>query len=373
MTLCLVTRIVACRTSFPLAFFIGDCDWSNLQYPAGNCEYITKRPIFIGHNRSRVYLNTEQSFRSDKPSSQISKSWQKVAPRRAPMRLLDHRAEVGQKKDRARGDSRGRGRGGRGRGRGGRGARDGVLGSHAQAAAVNGDQDPTNAPPPPQPGGLGVFGSRLTKDAEKNTSGEQKGSAPAEGGDEVEAEVCFICASTITHQSVAPCNHRTCHICALRMRALYKTKACAHCRSEAPTVIFTDEGEKRFEDYKDSDFFRTDANLGIAYENPEIFEDTVLLLRYNCPDADCDAACLGWPDLHRHVRNVHHKVMCDLCTRTKKVFTHEHELFTQQDLRNHENFGDDIPFERQQRILRAAFDHGVTHFDLANNYGPPFG
>lgn len=47
---------------------------------------------------------------------------------------------------------------------------------------------------------------------------------------ETEAEVCFICASNVVHQSVAPCNHRTCHICALRLRALYKTKACAHCR-----------------------------------------------------------------------------------------------------------------------------------------------
>ena len=37
------------------------------------------------------------------------------------------------------------------------------------------------------------------------------------------------------------------------------------------------------------------------------------------------------------------------------------------------NFGDDVPFERQRDILRTAFDHGVTHFDLANNYGPPFG
>ena len=35
--------------------------------------------------------------------------------------------------------------------------------------------------------------------------------------------------------------------------------------------------------------------------------------------------------------------MCDLCTRNKKVFTHEHELFTQQDLRKHEKFGDDNP------------------------------
>lgn len=197
--------------------------------------------------------------------------------------------------------------------------------------------------PPPQPGGNGVFGNRLTKDAENNTSGEQKQGATQEGGEDVEAEVCFICASPISHQSVAPCNHRTCHICALRLRALYKTKACAHCRTEAATVIFTDDGEKRFEDYQESDFYRTDANLGIAYEKPEIFEDTVLLLRYNCPDESCDAACLGWPDLHRHVRSVHHKMMCDLCSRNKKVFTHEHELFTQQELRNHEKYGDDNP------------------------------
>ena len=37
------------------------------------------------------------------------------------------------------------------------------------------------------------------------------------------------------------------------------------------------------------------------------------------------------------------------------------------------NFGDDVPFERQRSILRTAFDLGVTHFDLANNYGPPYG
>jgi L-glyceraldehyde 3-phosphate reductase len=37
------------------------------------------------------------------------------------------------------------------------------------------------------------------------------------------------------------------------------------------------------------------------------------------------------------------------------------------------NFGDDVPFERQRETLRAAFDLGVTHFDLANNYGPPYG
>jgi L-glyceraldehyde 3-phosphate reductase len=37
------------------------------------------------------------------------------------------------------------------------------------------------------------------------------------------------------------------------------------------------------------------------------------------------------------------------------------------------NFGDERPIETQRAILRRAFDRGVTHFDLANNYGPPYG
>lgn len=37
------------------------------------------------------------------------------------------------------------------------------------------------------------------------------------------------------------------------------------------------------------------------------------------------------------------------------------------------NFGDDKPLETQRQIVHRAFDRGVTHFDLANNYGPPAG
>jgi L-glyceraldehyde 3-phosphate reductase len=37
------------------------------------------------------------------------------------------------------------------------------------------------------------------------------------------------------------------------------------------------------------------------------------------------------------------------------------------------NFGDDKPVATQRAILRRAFDLGITHFDLANNYGPPYG
>jgi L-glyceraldehyde 3-phosphate reductase len=38
-----------------------------------------------------------------------------------------------------------------------------------------------------------------------------------------------------------------------------------------------------------------------------------------------------------------------------------------------QNFGGDRPLEESRKIVRRAFDRGVTHFDLANNYGPPYG
>src|ERR1700716_2141604 len=38
-----------------------------------------------------------------------------------------------------------------------------------------------------------------------------------------------------------------------------------------------------------------------------------------------------------------------------------------------QNFGGDAPLERQRATVRRAFDLGITHFDLANNYGPPYG
>lgn len=129
------------------------------------------------------------------------------------------------------------------------------------------------------------------------------------------------------------------------MRALYKNKECAHCRTVASYVIFTDDSTKRFEDYSAGapDITSTDDNIGIRYTNEDIVGDTVLLLRYNCPDTECDFAGLGWPDLHRHVKSVHKKKMCDLCTRNKKVFTHEHELFTDKELERHMRHGDDRP------------------------------
>ncbi|OQD83777.1 hypothetical protein PENANT_c015G01229 [Penicillium antarcticum] len=246
-------------------------------------------------------------------------------------------------------ESSSQGRGGRRRGRGG-------AASSGRDSQRNGDGSGRTSKPRTRGSGRGAAESgrdRQTHSADQahnhDTQSISKATIKAKKpvaaatDDADDGEVCFICASPVEHTSVSPCNHRTCHICALRLRALYKNKACAHCRTESNFVVFTDDPVRRFEDFQKKDFARTDENLGIQYENDEIFEDTVLLLRYNCPDEDCDVACLGWPDLHRHVKNKHGKAMCDLCTRNKKVFTHEHELFTPAELRKHEKSGDDKP------------------------------
>jgi len=122
--------------------------------------------------------------------------------------------------DRPRGSNRGRGRG-----RGGNNRPQNQ--SHNDAAASQPVNDPSSEPTAANmmaPGKARMLGANLTVAAAPDGQVQD-----GEDGD-VEADVCFICASPVVHNSVAPCNHRTCHICSLRLRALYKTKACAHCR-----------------------------------------------------------------------------------------------------------------------------------------------
>jgi hypothetical protein len=48
--------------------------------------------------------------------------------------------------------------------------------------------------------------------------------------EEQEGELCFICTEPITIFAVSSCDHRTCHKCILRLRALYETRNCAYCK-----------------------------------------------------------------------------------------------------------------------------------------------
>jgi E3 ubiquitin-protein ligase ZNF598 len=131
---------------------------------------------------------------------------------------VDHQGP-GQRQAQSQGSGRPRNRGHRGRG--GRGAASGASSATEQATQAT---QHAAAPPslpfvnPAAP----TFNPLVTKPS----------AAPdaAEDGGDADTEVCFICANPIGHISIAPCNHSTCHICGLRMRALYKDNNCAHCR-----------------------------------------------------------------------------------------------------------------------------------------------
>lgn len=251
------------------------------------------------------------------------------------------------------GASRGRG-GGRGRGRGeGRGDRGDRADRHPRGAPAGNRVHDDKQRPEPQ--------NRAPRVLPVSDSPALQTKPDADDAASDDSDVCFICADPIKYHSIAPCNHVTCHICSLRMRALYKTKACAHCRTESEFVIFSGHESKRFEEFKDSEIVAEVPSLGVRYDDQTIYEDTTVLLRYNCPDADCDRACMGWSDLQRHTRAEHNRVMCDLCIRHKKVFSHEHTLFTPQELRKHERTGDDQPGSENQSGFRGHPECGFCN------------
>lgn len=195
-----------------------------------------------------------------------------------------------------------------------------------------------------------------------------------------EPETCYICAEPIKYFVLGTCSHRTCHVCSLRLRALYKKKECTFCKvstcclrrrawvgwragsrraqraaivadavAEAgstiaaqlqqralnmhrhpphqlgqidlPSLICTTDPSRAFQDFPPDAFPYSDAKLGIAFETSEMMEDTLTLLRFNCPQMDCDYLGSGWQDLKKHARSAHDLVFCDLCIKNKKIFS----------------------------------------------------
>ncbi|BGP21047.1 hypothetical protein JCM10213_007564 [Rhodosporidiobolus nylandii] len=178
--------------------------------------------------------------------------------------------------------------------------------------------------------------------AAMNAAAAALAKAADEAGED-DGPVCFICAEPVQYWAVGSCSHRTCHTCSIRLRALYKKKECTFCKTECPTVVFTEDEEKPFEEYTPESTPFSDSKLGILFETRAQLDDTLSLLRFNCPykpglstetseaphsePEACPQILSGWSDLKRHVRAAHQTTLCDLCCSNKKIFAHEHELF----------------------------------------------
>ncbi|KIJ44253.1 hypothetical protein M422DRAFT_30404 [Sphaerobolus stellatus SS14] len=165
------------------------------------------------------------------------------------------------------------------------------------------------------------------------STGDNTPSADAQN--EEEQETCWICAEPVKYYSVSECNHRTCHVCALRLRALYKRMDCTFCKHSQATLIFTLSPDQDYESFTPESIPFKDSKLSVYFETQEMMEDSLILLKFNCPDSSCDFIAHGWGDLKIHVRATHGKAMCDMCIRHKKVFSHEHILYQPSQLPLH--------------------------------------
>ncbi|VDC06537.1 unnamed protein product [Peniophora sp. CBMAI 1063] len=181
----------------------------------------------------------------------------------------------------------------------------------------------------------------------------------AETAESVDEEmICWICAEQVKYFAVSECNHRTCHVCALRLRALYKKMECTFCKETQGVAIFTTSPDKSFSDYGPTDIPHKDGKLNIFFETQEMMEDSLVLLRFNCPDRTCEYIATGWNDLKLHARGQHGKLMCDICIGNKKVFSHEHVLYAPNVLAMHMP---SIPHRRGEKPLPKEQIEGGVH------------
>ena len=170
--------------------------------------------------------------------------------------------------------------------------------------------------------------------------GKSRPAAPKHEQPEDE-NLCPVCTEPIKCTAFGECNHHLCHLCNLRLRSLYKSTLCALCKTDLKSVVYSKQvkDERQFKDY-DLSSMMSDDKLQIYCDSQETLDEVLILLRFNCPDTSCSEALEGWYNLKQHVKRVHHRVMCDICIKHKKIFTHEHALFTRDTLTRHCRKGD---------------------------------
>ena len=74
-------------------------------------------------------------------------------------------------------------------------------------------------------------------------------------------------------------------------------------------MIFTTSEDAPFLSFTDESIPYQDNRLSISFETEEMMQESLILLRFNCPDSDCDFIAKGWADLKLHVRATHNKLM----------------------------------------------------------------
>ncbi|KAJ1957283.1 hypothetical protein EC988_000909 [Linderina pennispora] len=198
-----------------------------------------------------------------------------------------------------------------------------------------------------------------------NDSGksEDKGDSEDEDDDE---DVCFICADPVEFYAIGECDHRTCYLCNLRLRALFKSKACPYCKTDSEQVIYTRNAETPYAELSTHSFPYHDEKLSIKFDSKDAYDKAMYALQFNCPQRRCHYVDqTGWQGLKDHARQQHSLMFCDLCLKNKMSFAHEHKLFTKSQLRTHNSRGDSsgFPGHPMCEFCRTSFYDNDQLFD----------
>lgn len=92
-------------------------------------------------------------------------------------------------------------------------------------------------------------------------------------------------------------------------------------------------------------------------------DDTLLLLRYNCPSPSCAFMASSWDGLEKHTLAVHHSVLCHLCRRQLSRFAHEQVLYPPHLLALHDP-------SRVPRGHRKPRPRGKVEEEMVASWGP---
>ncbi|KAG7570946.1 hypothetical protein FFLO_01144 [Filobasidium floriforme] len=206
---------------------------------------------------------------------------------------------------------------------------------------------------------------------------EEEENAEENDEEEEDEESCFICAEKIKYYSGGVCGHKTCHVCAIRLRVFYKKNDCTFCKTVNPTLLFSSSPDTPFPtqatppgaDFEPGQldvkqFEWHDEKLGVVFESQSMMEDVLLLLRFNCPSPSCAYQAASWDNLEKHTLSVHGAVLCHLCRRQLSRFAHEQVLYPPHLLPLHDP-------SRVPRGHRAPRLRGEKEEEMVAGWGPP--
>lgn len=104
-------------------------------------------------------------------------------------------------------------------------------------------------------------------------------------------------------------------------------------------MIFTEDPDAQYASFDISNFRYKDPHLSVYCETFQQLTELLGLLKFNCPHPDCSSILTNWRELKSHTSSNHDLFLCELCCTNKKVFAHEHTLFTRKGLVEHKNHG----------------------------------